>query len=259
MTHIAICKQNDGSGWVTLRKQGGNQWHVADTSGLRLEPVIAAILDDLRKGQHRGNFNFTFTDRRLEEIAATPIAENPEDLQALIGASISIFAPEGRADDETMWGSAWLDPSGTLSSPGISGRFRGKVVADQLEAWFQREDFRSFEPPHHRERMSPHTINRPPFRRELLMRHGHAWCIRGLVPDAFPPAEVAIKQQQHFEAARAAYLERRAQKSPKAKRQALQAQWAREREARKVDPVAAEAARKARYGLDWGPPPDAAA
>lgn len=253
MTHVAIVKQNDNSGWLILHRQG-DQWQLADKAGLRLEPVIESILAGLRKGEHRGDL--TFTDRRMEEIATVPIPETPDDLQALIGASITVLAPEGKVGDATMWANAWLDPTGELTSAGIPSRFRAKTIADRVEAWFQREVYESFQPPHHREKMSPNRISRPAHHRELLVRHG--WTIRALAPDAFEPAEVVAKREEQAAAARAAYLERQAAKSPRLRRQQRQAEWAAEREAKKVDPAAVEQARKQKMWGRIGPPTKAA-
>ena len=255
MTHQAICRQNDNSGWLTLHERDGH-WEVVSTWSASLEPIITGIIADMRKS--RGSGDFSFSSRRLDEIVAAPVAEGPDDLQALVGASITILSPEGKPGDETTWNCAWLDPTGHLNSPGVGeSRFRVQCVGDQVERWFEREVYRSFEPPRQNERFAMNPIQRPTFHRELLVRR--AWQTRDLVPTAFPAAQVTTRQQEQIAAAKAVFLERQRLKNPRTRRLERQAQWAREREARKVDPVAAEKARKAKYGLDWGHPPDSAA
>jgi hypothetical protein len=126
-----------------------------------------------------------------------------------------------------------------------------QCIPDAIEQWFARENYRSFEAPRTSERFTLNgQIHRPPHHRELLVRHG--WTIRDLVPTAFPSVEALAQREEQHAAAKAAYEERRRLKNPRLKRQAMQAQWAAEREAKALDPEAAEHARKARYGLDWG-------
>lgn len=246
MTHTAICKQNDGSGWITLAQQDG-QWTVTATSRASLEHVMTGMIADMRKT--KATSDLTFTTRRLADIV---IAELPDDLHALVGVSVSILAPEGAPAQETLWNSAWLDPTGSISAPGPTpaSRFRVQTIPDAIERWFQRENFRSFEAPRTAERFTlGNQIHRPPHHRELLIRQ--SWRIRDLVPTAFPSVELLAQREAQHAAAKATYDERRRLKNPRERRLARQAEWTKERAAKALDPVAAERARKAKHGLDW--------
>ena len=178
-------------------------------------------------GRPNAGGEFSFTDRKFDDLLTTAsFAIEPADLAALPGACISALTPEGREGDPSMWVSICHLPTGRLFSPGIASRFRAQTIPDEIEKWFLREVFQSFESPHPNEQHNPSgRISRPPHARELLVRHD--WRARAIVPDAFP-GPTASEQRAKQQAVTAEYEERRRLKDPRERRKALQAQWAKE-------------------------------
>jgi hypothetical protein len=245
---MMVCRAKDdqASAWILSERteQGGWVHKDAVTS---LENAIkgATLVADLA---------FTFTTRALDAALAT-YAENPDDLMGLGGNSHAvILCPEG-APIVGRWTHLHRVPhTGAVVGTGVDGRFRPQCLKERVLAYFVRHQWRSFVAPKIAEAHEPvgQQPHRPPHHRELLVRP--AWAARQIAPDLFPDIALMAKQQAQAAAAQLTYQERKRMRNPRERRLALQATWAAERAAREADPEAAEAARKARFGSDWGSP-----
>ena len=161
--HVGVVHNNDGIRWLLLMRDGGEAW-IAHTKAANLPPVIAAALKLLAE---KPTADFSFSTRTAAQIESEPFVENAGDLSdAAKGASITIFAPEGRPGDDTMWGDLWRSPWGGVSASGKEGRFRGHTIIDRLAGIFEPKDERP-----------KHAV------REVLVRRD--WRIRDLAPTAF--------------------------------------------------------------------------
>jgi hypothetical protein len=182
--HIIVARTADADGWWI-----GLDRHILSAGSASAEGVVRNALKMLR--DEHGAADFSFTTRTASELLEHPLPDDPADLlYAALGASVMLMAPEGRPDDSSMWTTAWRSPYGGLSSPGIRSRFREQSLIDRVSAWFEAEGWASFRPETPSERASMQRIERPPFPRELCVRHG--WRIRDLIPHAFAPPGLAF-------------------------------------------------------------------
>ena len=253
--HIAVIRQDAGDGWLLLSGDG-NSWTVIAASKASLPSVIASALVMLRENP---SADFSFSSRTASQIAAGPLCEQAELLpQSAAGTSIVVLSPEGRPGVPDLWAASWRSPLGGLSSSGTASRFQVQTLPEQIEQFFKREDFRSFEPEHAREKFEVVAIVRPPFPRELLVRH--AWSAMELCADAFPSLAAIAERRAKQEATQAAYQELKDSKNPRIRRQRLQEQWASERAllcASEEEREALEDDRKAAFGYGQAATPPA--
>jgi hypothetical protein len=257
MNHFAITGgQQVGQRLLVTRNHTG-QWSVLSSGSANLPVLISSTLEMLRADP---GADFTFDTRSVNE--AIPPVEQAADLQGWApGVEIVVLAPERADGDGTLWNRSWRCPqTGSVTCEGKSTRFRVPNLPDEINKFFARADYRSFDPP------SPWTtarelqfpVHRPPHHRLLLVRHD--WRIRDLVPAAFasPEEEAArlaslARTESQFEALRKA-------RDPFEKTRVLQAQQAEERKLLPGSGISAEEraaiehGRKVAAGAAWGEP-----
>jgi hypothetical protein len=261
MRAFAVVRQNTGDGWLLLSSDGsaGAPWSVLDASTSSLSAVINGALMFLRENS---SADFSFSTRTASEIAADPLCERADLLsQAAPGASIVVLAPEGRRGQADLWAQTWRTPRGGVSSAGTVSRFRVQTLPEQITKFFAGEDFRSFDAERYSEKFEVAPPVRPPFQRELLVRH--AWSAMELCPDSFPTEALIAERRAKQEATEASYAELRDARDPKVRRQRLQAAQAAERSllpgsgATVEQRQALEQDRKAAFGGAWTTPAEA--
>lgn len=251
MTHIGICRTNASGGWVELSYDHG-ALQVLSATTASLQAVMAGPLASLKANP---NADLSFSDRTIAEVLKHPIVQQPEDLSAPMGAvQMTIFCPVN-GEDVSLWSRVFRDERGRLSSVGKAGNFRISLLGEQVERWFISEDWRSWAPPGYGESWDPALrVHRPPFVRELLVRHD--WRARELCPEAFP-APLTPEQIAKRDEIQRIYEDRKNSKNPRIARQRLQEQWAAERAALKASPeerAAFENDRKIAAGAAWEGP-----
>lgn len=179
--HILIAKTEDDA-WFMAVEQNGQRHLFSGASASCEGPVRAAI----KMMRSEGDFDLSFTTKRGADLLSEPLPQQPEELLAAApGASIVVLAPEGRADDPTMWASCERPPTGGICSAGIASRFRKATLADRVEAYFTRNRFESFRDEKPSEKAGIQRLIRPAFDRLLLVRHD--WQVRAICPDAWAP------------------------------------------------------------------------
>ncbi len=258
MRAFAVCRQNTGDGWLLLSSDGsdGASWSVLSACTTNLQAVISNALAFLRESS---SADFSFSTRTAAEIALDPLCERAELLpQSAPGASIVALAPEGRRGQADLWAAAWRNPLGGVSSAGSVSRFRVQTLPEQITKFFAREDFRSFDAERYSEKFEVAPPVRPPFPRELLVRH--AWSAMELCPDSFPSEALIDERRARQQRTQAEYAELKAARDPKVRRQRLQAQWAADRAllcASEEEREALEDDRKAAFGYGQAATPPA--
>jgi len=179
--HLVICRRPDG-GWINLEWVAGEA-HVIEA---RRAPSILGPVERLLGDMQRcPGANISFTSRTSEELVGEPLLEDPSSLAAAVpGGSMTILLPE--RDTGGVWTMLWRDTQGTIHAGGREARFQPATLADQVNAFFKREDPKSFEPLGTLDQ-KPNALpaNRPACARELWVRP--LFVAAELLPEAFPP------------------------------------------------------------------------
>lgn len=196
MTSIVCRAGADLSGpWLRLKQQGSEWLPEAHYNDLR-QAIDGTLLGD----------DFTFTTRAIEDAIAA-CADTPDQMERLgLDSHATILLPEG-GGVENKWVTLHRVPmTGAIVATGILDRFRPQKLKDQVLAYFERAQWRSFAPQKVSERYEPvgQQPQRPPWARELLVRHG--WSARAIAPDAFAPIRSGHVLPLEVEAKRLAKL-----------------------------------------------------
>jgi hypothetical protein len=215
MTQAAIlCRATADLNSKWLSVIGPDEW--------RIEEAYNSLEQAVERVKSHFAHEWTFTSRGFDAAVEAYVTQ-PDDLGKLgLNSHATLLIPEGGGVIDRYATLHRTPITAAFVVAGIDGKFRPQSMGERVLKWFTSQQWRSFAPQKVSERHEPvhQQAHRPTHHRELLVRHGHDWSARALVPDGFPPLRSGPAISPEAEAKRLAKLPQNRAAARRAKHQA---------------------------------------